>query len=135
MRPEHDWKKIRDIALGRNTCIKPSGMNYDKAEEDFRQFPGKVRYYSFPVIGEQRGYLRFLVDNKQFYLDFASPWGHPATVNALRSFTQLTSRIGRVVIPVNNIQSDLKESALAETTLDLSPISGDLKHKGYIVRD
>src|SRR3990167_9271174 len=72
MKQEFDWQKISEITAKRGVCIRPDGVNHQKAKEDFSN--PKVNYYTF-FYGKGIGYMRTITEQERIFVDFMSPWG------------------------------------------------------------
>lgn len=122
IRLAREWGEIELITSERGVCIKPQGVNYDKARQDYEE--GKTIYYLFEV-GDKRGYARF-VDREGLYLDYTSPWNEsPNTLPAL------SETIGEFYVPESNTPENLKSSCeLVEHSIQ--GIGDEIRQRVYL---
>ena len=134
VRREVDYEDILNIADIRGTCISRRGVNFRVAQRDMEENSDRLRYYSFPVNFDNRGYARFILDkpNRYLYLDFLSPWDNPHSVKAIQDLTRNLARIDyHIVAPTVYLPTNLKMLAEARTHLDPGVVASGLNHRSY----
>lgn len=133
MRREQDWKNITKITSERSTCIAQGGSNFNKAQWDFEQFNGQIRYYSFPVEHSRRGYLRTIYDkdNAALYVDFLTPWSGEVAGQAITYLAHKFADIASVYIPQDQLPEPLKGQPYEVENRVLPAFSKNLRHRTY----
>lgn len=110
MKRERSWEIISRIANSQQSCINPRGINHDKAKRDFEKYDGRIRYYSFPLDNNSRGYARFIYSPEAngLFLDYVTPWNNPGTVTAFKYLAAKMTHTTNIFIISPNCQKEIK---------------------------